>query len=86
MEILTPKEISKLEYHCKRRISKNERVYEEIDKLKTGEGLTISNSEWLIKTPPVNALSFVQKKAWKDRRFSVRKLADESGWAIIRKK
>lgn len=81
MKILTEEEKNGIETLTKGRGGARHPVYAEIKKLQVGQALLIETSDWSAKTPPgVNVHG-----AFRDgRKFSVRTLADRSGWLVTR--
>ena len=79
--------------------SKSPEVYKRVVGLEPGEALQITADEWKAKKKPwtvIPSLTFASKsnhwgtsprfKYWKDKKFSIRYLADKSGWLITRVK
>ena len=77
--------------------NKNYKVYAEVAKLKVGEALVVKRKEWVGKEKSIAhiySMTFASKrKDYKDsplgkmfigKKFSIRTLADRSGWGIVR--
>ena len=82
MQKLTAEQLSAISFKAGiNRSSKVTALYNELKTLLVGEALVILKSEWPLKTPPA---AYTAKKV-SGVTVNIRTLADNSGWALIRK-
>lgn len=82
MKVLNKTAISGLRF-LGRKVSLHPTLYSVIDALKVGEGVSFSKSEWKAKSPPSSVIGSRYNST--GIQFSVRQLADRSGYVVIRK-
>ena len=58
-------------------------VYKEVQLLAVGEGVVVTNDEWPMKTRPSQS-SLPTALRTMERKYQVKTLADDSGFAVIR--
>lgn len=61
--------------------------FSKLSQVKLGAALLVERKEWTRKSPPGGAVtSWLKRSANPTHKFSVRALAGDTGWLIIRKK
>jgi hypothetical protein len=57
------------------------KIYDRMRSMQAGEEFTLKRSEWKVATPPVDTIG---KSATYRDDYTVRELADRTGWVIAR--
>lgn len=84
MKKITREDFEKIHNKPMGRHSKVEGVLKELKELSVWDGVIINREQWKVKTEPHGYIGQYFRQGRGDKRFKVKKMPDNTGWAVIR--